>query len=105
VNQVVRHLGGKGSASDRRLTRAAYLARCRAACPAELAPPTTNTSSPATAGAITPRCAVEHPCAGESVQLGNLEMAVGNTGRENHRSSGHLAPVPQSEHLLAAIGG
>ena len=37
-----------------RLTWDAYLARCRAACPAEFAPPTTATGRPVRAGASTP---------------------------------------------------
>jgi hypothetical protein len=60
-----------------RLTWDAYLARCRAACPAEFAPPTTATR--------------------KAVKCGQPKASVGDAGREDDGPGRHSEPSLEAQ--------
>ena len=86
------------------VTWLAYFARCRAACPAEFPPPTTNTGLPGHCLGFVGAGTVEHPGTEQRLQPRDLQAPVGHAGGDDHCPGPDLAAVFQPHHAQSFVG-
>ena len=105
ADQIVRHSGGKRGAADQQRDVGGVLGQVESGLACGVGPADDEYVLTRNGWRHHSCRAVEDAGADKAIEFGNVEVAVGNAGSEDHCSSGHLAGVVEGEHMMIALSG